>query len=683
MKTRSIGSAFLTALVLAAMLVAPARANHGLRTLNIVPETISLPPGVSHTFTARISAPATTTSGTINVDFENESGVNDGDGTTRETPDLTCSIASGEDSCTVTYSGTNVGRDVWRAWIDHDGLNSTIEADVTEGFNQERVPGDGGTRCAGAAQNNDQEPDCTDVIDVRWGSGTLDCDDARGPDTEREANISGGGNASNELYTCSVRTNLGTPNPNETVRAEVTNGINDPDAADGASYDSADYSCQTAANGTCTINVTQNENESGPGTICFWIGNAEAGTQECAEEATGEGQATDGSDAGNDLADQTEVTWEERSAAGGGLDVEPERGVSNLGASHSLTASVFDQFGEQFLGSTTVNFEFFRGSPSDPDGNSPTTPDATCTTADSSSCTYNFTQSTVPGTDLLCAWMGSTPAMAGTNNNGTCATESVTDADDEGGAVDAPQPPSDSIDVVQKIWQSATSATQLDCNPEDSTGRRGTFHRITCTALNSSGATVAGAEIDVEATGINDPDGLDQPSDPDFSCVTSTAGTCSVTHGRGGIGSTDQAGSTVYRAWIDTDNDNATTEADGGEGRDEAATPGGAEPDGTDVVQRTWTFHRCTISGTGGSDRLVGTAGPDIICGLGGNDRILGRGGADDILGEKGDDTLQGGSGNDSISGGDGKDKLNGGTGRDKCIGNKGRDRYSGCERRR
>ena len=671
-RAHSIFGAFVMGMALVISLMVPAMANHGTRTLDVTPETVSLPPGVTHTFTARISREATTATGTINIDFENESGVNDSDGTTHDSPDLTCSIPSGENECTVSYSGTATGRDIWRVWIDHDGLNSTVEADRTEGFNQERAPGDGGQNCTGAG-NNDGEPDCTDVVDVRWGSGSLDCDDARGPDTEREANIAGGGNASNETYTCSAVTNLGTPNAGETVKAEVTNGINDPDATDGASYDSPDYTCETGANGRCTINVTQNENESSTATICFWIGNAEAGAQECAEEATSEGQSVDGSDAGNDLADQTELTWEQRSTTGGGIDLEPESAKSELGTTYSVTASVYDQFGEPFVGSTTVYFEFFKGSPSDTDGNSPATPDASCTTVDSSTCAFEFSQTTTPGTDLLCGWINQAPVLEGTNNNGWCQTEPLVDSDDDEKGSDAPTPASDAVDVVQKIWQKPTDATQLDCTPETSTGRRGTFHRVTCTALNSSGTAVAGAEIDVEATGSNDPDAVDQPNTPDFSCVTAANGTCSIRHGRGGIGSTSSAGSTTYRAWIDSDNDNSTTEADSGEGRDEATTPGAAEPDGTDVVERTWTMHRCTISGTGGKDRLVGTPGPDIICGLGGNDTIIGKGGNDELLGEKG---------NDKLSGGDGNDQLNGGKGRDSCAGGKGRDRYKSCERK-
>lgn len=211
------------------------------------------------------------------------------------------------------------------------------------------------------------------------------------------------------------------------------------------------------------------------------------------------------------------------------------------------------------------------------------------------------------------------------------------------------------------------AAARIECSPETSTGRRGTVHRVSCAALTSSGTPVTGAQIDVEANGVNDPDGGYSPTSPDFSCTTSAAqeGTCTIVHGQGGVGSTSSAGLTSYRAWIDADNDNATAEADEGEGRDESVTPGEAEPDATDVVEREWEMHRCSLSGTRGSDRLVGTSGEDVICGLGGDDTLIGRGGNDELLGQGGDDALKGGAG------------------RDSCSGGRGSDRLSGCEQRR
>ncbi|MDQ4026401.1 MAG: Ig-like domain-containing protein [Actinomycetota bacterium] len=65
---------------------------------------------------------------------------------------------------------------------------------------------------------------------------------------------------------------------------------------------------------------------------------------------------------------------------------------------------------------------------------------------------------------------------------------------------------------------------------------------------------------------------------------------CTFRHGPGGFGSTSEPGTTVYRAWIDADNNNANPEADPTEGVNEVQQPGQGpdEPDDTDVVEKTW-----------------------------------------------------------------------------------------------
>jgi hypothetical protein len=668
----------------------PAAANHGRATLNVRPESASRPLDATHTFIAELDQLVTVEQGSVNIDFENQSGVNDEDGTTFDSPDLTCTIAARERSCSVTYTGTVTGRDLWRVWIDHDGRDATVEADRTENRNEDRDAGDGGTVCNGADPSG--EPDCTDVVEVLWGTGALDCDDAEGPDTERNTNPSGGGAVSNEVYTCTLTDATSRPDAGKVIRAEVLNGINDPDLSDGASYDSPDYRCTTddgtqgTTAGGCTITVTQNETEAGTAQICFWAGLVEDGALICSDETTEESQEADGSDVGNDLGDAVEKTWDERGAAGGGLDAEPESETSGFGT-HEITATIYDQFGAPFNGDSTVYFEFFRGSPSDTDRNSPATPDLTCTTTNDSTCIATYSQIVTGGTDLVCVWTNTPPLMSGTNNNGTCDGEGLTDADDAPGAADAPDAGGDDVDVVQRIWQNPTDATRVECLPETQTARRNTSPGITCTATDAAGVPVAGAEIDAEAVGVNDPDAADAPTPPDFSCVTNVQGTCTFQHGPRGVGTTDVQGSTLYRAWIDADNDNATSEADAGEGANETTVPGEAEPDDTDVVSITWSAIRCDLAGTSGPDRLVGNKTGQVICGLGGNDRILAGGGADRIFGDRGDDfidgqgdndSIEGGPGNDTLRGSDGRDSLKGGPGRDSLFGGKGRDRCSG-----
>jgi len=684
--------------LLGALLPSAAQANHGSRTLEVTPETARIEVGSTQLLTATLSAPADVATGTINIDFENEAGVNDTDGVTLETPDLTCSIAAGEQSCSVSYEGSTAGSDNWRAWIDHDGQSSTVEADLTEARDEARKAGDGGP---GPCSTRKQEPDCTDVVRINWVSGggaALDCDDSRGLDRENEIRPAGGGSTSNETYTCTVTDELGNPTNDAdpvtagvqpiVVNAEIENGINDPDATDGASYDTPDYTCTTGepegtATGTCTITITQNENEAGAAAVCFWVGDAAAGQSLCGDEIVGENQAADGSDTGNDLADRVSISWQERAASG--VDAEPESAKSGFGQEHLVTVTVYDQFGEPFVGNTTVNGEFFNGSPSDRDGNDSDGPDLTCATSNSSTCSITFDQTAIPGTDLLCIWTGPAPTLSFTNNNGACGVETLSDEDDEPGAADAPLPRTDNIDVVQKVWQNPTDAVTLDCKKESLTQTKGKTATITCIAKDAAGAPVSGAEVDAEITGANDPDQADLPASPDLSCVTNATGICKLIHGGAGVGRTSSTGTTLYRAWIDADNDNDTTEADVSE------TLGAMTANNTDVVERRWTTPKgsCTLMGTSGDDRLIGTGGRDVICalagddsieGLGGKDLILGGGGADEILGGSSGDTLAGGRGNDKISGGKGDDSMFGGRGTDRCTGGPGRDKTKSCE---
>ena len=638
-------------------LAGPASANHGQRVLDVVPDSASLGIGTTHTLTAKLCAlgatpdpnplndpdsadcvpsGATFDTGPINIDFEFEdldplgsTSSNDPDnGTSFQTPDMTCSVLAGASTCTVTYTGNNSGDDQIRAWIDHGDNNSVTEADTTEQQDERTTPGSQspGTNplspncfAVGAA-----EEDCTDVVAVSWEAGApavLDCDDQTGPNREQETNP-GGGAQGNETYTCRAYDASGNltgdadPGPDSetiVVKGEFENGVNDPDDPDSQSYATPDRSCNIASSGgsfgTCTITVTQGEGEEGTADICFWIGDAAAGATLCANEPVMEGTEPDGSDDfrtpanGGDKADKVQKTWVNRSANGGGLDAEPETATNDTGEEHTITATVFDQFGDAFSGSTQVNFEFFAGSPSDNgDGNSPGTPDDTCTTNNSSSCSITYT-STNTGRDLVCVWTNAAPTMSGNNQNGTCDGEGRDDADDAAGSADAPEPRTDDVDVVSKTWVKPEPATELQCIPENATTERTSNHTITCTASNESGG-VGGTKIDVEATGANDPDSSSTPVTPDFSCTTNNSGSCSVTH-NGGSG--NSLGTTTYRAWIDEDDFNATNESDPAEGQDESANEGDtAEPDNTDVVQNTWVAdpeRTITLDSNGNSRR--------------------------------------------------------------------------------
>ncbi|MDQ4026400.1 MAG: hypothetical protein M3217_13075, partial [Actinomycetota bacterium] len=594
-------------------LATPAVANHPNACLDLSPETDTNPAGASHEITATLrtisasctGAPVTPNSGgggggPVNVDFE-ITGPNDPDGgNTPDTPDLTCNVSVNQSDCSIAYSGNVTGTDTIRGWIDHDGL-TPAQGGVTEADLAEAQAG--------------EDADTTDVVTKTWTAGAaaeVDCDDQTGPDAEHETNPSLSGAASNELYTCRVTDAAGNAIAGTVVSAEATAGPNDPDATNGPSFGSVDYTCTTAGTGVCQITVTQADGQTGTTTICFYIGTTAQGETACGTENVPEATAANGSDAGNDAADAVNKTWEARTAATGGVDAEPETDTNNLGESHTITATVYDQFGDPFQGNTTVRFEFFAGSPSDAandGGNTTATPDRTCTTVNAATCSISYTQSNTAGTDLVCVWTNAAPAMVNTSANGTCGGESLTDADDAAGAADAPAPANDDVDVVQKVWLNPNAPARLDCTPETASNGTGTAHTVTCTVTNSLGAPSASVNVDVEATGPSDPDGTNTPLVPDFTCTTNANGTCTFTHGPGGTGSTTTPGTTLYRAWIDIDNSNATNEADATEARDEGATAGAtSEPDDTDVVNKTWVGPPAAITGSPTSDTAsVGT----------------------------------------------------------------------------
>lgn len=479
------------------------------------PDVQTLDAGATARLTARMFAPVQQSDG-INIDFENENGSNDPDASTsRQTPDLTCTIPQGSRECFVEYVGLR-GSDTWRMWTDIDKVQSTTEADATEGRysgdSDCQQPEDQGTPCVAAIQGipnptpgegcnktstsapDDREPDCTDVVSVAFRSGppvTIDCDDSLGSqsqDTERETNPTRPadtrtGDPSTEEYQCRAFDQFGAGRNGVVIKGENKSGANDPDRS--TSYDSPDYQCTTTfdekdptiflgGEGFCYISVTQARLETGTAEICFWTGSASEGAALCGDEPTGEAQLANGTDPANDAADQVEKTWEN-------------------------------------------------------------------------------------------------PATF-----------------------------------------------KLDCDPETDTNPAGTAHDIICGVTSGSGSKVSGVNVDVEASGANDPDGSttgNSPLTPDFTCTTGPDGTCTVRHGPGGTGSTTAEGVTTYRAWIDADRENSTTEADTTEGRDEQVTPGTrAEPDNTDVVEKTWTPPPTTVTITPASDTArVGECNPYTV----------------------------------------------------------------------
>lgn len=565
-------------------LAAPASANHGARTLDVTVsnstnpgdvtasnDTYTVPTGDSVTVTATLSS-AAPAADNIFIDFEVISGVGETDGVagdSRTSPDYSCTITGPASSCSISISGagtTAASASDIVGWIDHDQSNTTDESDGTEGVNEATTPG------------ATAEPDDTDRVAINWDDRTPTT--ATITQNTSDPQPTGGSHS----FTGNVKDQFGDNVASQDVRWEVTVGAgtatpaNEDALTDGSGNDNFSYSNNTASTDTvefCVDNNTSNNVCDAP-----------------------------------EVDDTETATWV--TAAATGINSDPETGSNALGVSHTVNTDVYDQGGNLFSGNTLIELEFFSGSPSDTDGNTPATPDRTCNTSAANNCDITWSQSTTAGTDRACIWTGADPTLTGNNTNGTCddpdgtvPDEGLTDSDETG----APSPPEDSVDVVTKTWTTGAALAGLNCTPDQDGNPTGTDHLITCVLGDNAGNAINNANIDVEFTGANDPDNTDSPTTPDVSCTTDVNGSCSFHHNDNDDAtnpsanpagtSTDNTGTSTYRAWHDTDNNNATVEADTTEGQCAVvnedgtgctpAQPGGtAEPDRTDVMTKNW-----------------------------------------------------------------------------------------------
>lgn len=532
--------------------------------LDCSPETATNQARATHTITCKaLNEKGVPVEGAIiDAEFIGTNDLDDGD--SKDSPDETCTTDV-EGECSFTHGGADApatGITTYVMWVDVDDDDATVEADNEEGRDEIADPG------------TVSEPDWTDVTEKIWVSGNatrLDCDDQSGDDLEVNAT----GEA--ETYTCTASDQDGNPVAGALVDAENMGGANDPDDdALGNANSTNDYTCAalTTADGRCTITVPATESETGNADICFWLD----GDNDDRYDAVGRGEtnpppgaANDGGDCDaeqgppadeaerNDATDKVRKTWESSGAGdiAGGLDAQPETDVNHLGEFHTITVTVYDQFGQPVDTNTRVRAEFFMGSPTDTDNNTPNSPDDACSTGDASTpndrstCLIRYqAPATTAGKDLVCLWIGDRPpVMAGDNTNGLCDAEGARDpAADDG----PPSPSNDRIDVVEKWW----AAENISCAQDSRRSRSGEPNTITCTATNANGDPVSGQAIDAEYDGAGDPDNSSDRSNPDATCTTEADGTCEFEH------TSDEAGDTNYVFWIDEDQNNTTTTGD-------------------------------------------------------------------------------------------------------------------------
>ena len=604
---RALGVSVIMVLITALLvpLGGVAQANHPAGScLDLSPETDSNPLNTSHVLTATLRTPSgqtcgsaqtavDPTNGAVTVQFE-ITGVNDPDsGNSLTSPDRTCTIQPNATSCTVSYSGATPGTDAIRAWVEENETANVTDADEQEGVVEGVTPG----RLA--------ESDATDVASKTWENPAtatrLDC----APETAT--------NPADTSHTvgCTVRDTNDALVSGAIVDVEAT-GVNDPDGTD--SPTSPDFTCTTGAGGTCQFVHDTGTDGAGLTTYRAWVDADGSNTTSEADQTEGQDStATPGSVAESDNTDVVTKTWTAGAAAALDCDDEsgpdsehetnPGTGPGDPASAETYTCRVVDANGNP-TGSFTVRGEVETAvnDPDNPDSNSHATPDYQCVTTNGT-CQIVVTQAESEiGTADVCFWVGA-PADGAT----LCSNEQVGEQAAQNGSDGG----NDFADKVQKTWVTVTTATRLDCTPETDSNPVGTSHTITCTARTSADALVSGAQIDVEASGVNDPDGTTSNGTPDFTCTTTASGTCTITDSTGNT----VPGTTTYRAWIDRDGSNGTIEADSTEGRDEAATPGAkAEPDDTDVVTKSWTGPATTLAISPTTDSApIGSCNPFTV----------------------------------------------------------------------
>jgi hypothetical protein len=594
-------------MVLITALVVPlgglALANHGSACLDVSPETDTNTQNTTQILTAtlRTAAGGACTSaqtavdppqGAVTVNFE-ITGVNDPDaGSSLTSPDRTCTIQPNATSCTVSYVGANAGTDTIRGWVEETG--AVADADEQEGQVEGTTPG----RLA--------ESDATDVVTSTWVSAAtasqLDCS----PET---ASIAAGGS---HTIGCTVRDSGGALVGGARVDVEAT-GANDPDA--GSTLTTPDFTCTTSGAGTCTFVHSNNTDGSGTTTYRAWVDADNSNSTVEADQTEGQDAATTpGTVAEVDNTDVVTATW--TPGAPTGLDCDdanptdtetetnPGTGLGDPASSEVYTCRITDANNNTVPGSFTVfgEAETAVNDPDNPDSNSHASPDYQCTTS-GGTCQITVVQGEGElGTQNICFWSG-----LASDGAGLCGSENVGESQ-SGNAADTGN---DFADKVELTWVQVSSAVRLDCVPETDSDPVGTTHTITCTARDAANALVNGVPIDVEVTGVNDPDNGNTPLTPDFTCTTAGQGTCNIVDSS----ANNTAGLTTYRAWIDRDGTNSTVEADLTEGRDEVVTPGAdAEVDDTDVVTKSWFGAPTAVTMAPTSDTAgVGACNPFTI----------------------------------------------------------------------
>ena len=507
---------------------------------------------------------------------------------TRTSPEMSCTVTitndpdndpnDGTGSCTVSYQRFDAGDDLVAGWIDHTGGNATDESDATE--QQCATANENGSGCAvpSGGAGGETEGDDTDVVSKNWFQAgatdvILDCDDESGNANNNAGTSDNQTNplGQSETYTCKATRPDGPDvgserDPANGIRIDAEQeGANDPDntplESDPNSAADRNDACTTDASGQCTFVLPAQDNEAGEAIVCFWYDfdndpaydddGADADGGECDEEGVneGEGNTTWGAGGGDDSTDLVRKFWGVSGVRF--LNAEPEYDQNVQGTSHTVTATVTDDFGNPVAG-VPVDFEIDGADDSRNEaagGGDRLICDNTTTNAQGvATCTYTDEGT---GSDPI------TPGGFETDFIDVCVDEPPTTGDDCNANEDTDDDPfatgnngTTGGDRVQKFWFNQTpTATTLfidmdpdgsDCGDGEPTGGGGTSYDETAT-----NSTNSGHQFCVE---VADQNGNDDPGEP-------------VTVSLQGPG----------QFWFDADEDD---EFDTGEGRGTSVTVG-------------------------------------------------------------------------------------------------------------
>lgn len=668
--------ATIVACVAALLPAAPAFATHATCELDLTPETATSTLGATHTITASLRPAGTDPDGTstatcttreggpVDIFFEVTSTdtsaayspTNIDRQDSRLQPDLGCTIASNQNSCTVSYTRTTgVSSDTIVGWIaDEEAVEDTVAKTWT----------------AAQASLLNVTPDT----------------DSNPPQTPH-------------TLTATVRDANGVLVSGVNVDFEIVSG---PNA--GLNTTRADLECSTGAAGTCTVEYTDaTTNPAAPNnvdTICAWLdpenddvyapfGSVAADGGDCDQESVGETEDSSvaGSDTfGNDATDTVTKTW-----APPTLSFTPASDSGSVGTCNPFTISLRNGANQGVAGVTLDVEQVHSAATNGTSGDEPTV--SFCTPSSSSGPNPVGVDTSrgdlVESPDNVGTAGGETTAATDSNGQVTigiavsptgtsngAGTVTVTAWQESGTDNDDPAAP-ETTGSATKTWVVA-EARDIDCDPEASSAEIGTAPTVSCVVRDRFGAPLAGQAVVFSSTG---PGGLASAE----RVVTDASGRATANP------RSFQLGTQSITATLEADVLGAEpTEVDD---CDRSAGDPSGSPVGvcSDTVTVAWTMPTtgspvpaiCQTTpgafiGSDGNDVITGTSGADVICGRGGNDRLVGSAGNDRLVGGAGVDVLLGGDGQDRLSGGDDDDALTGGDGADFMSGGNGDDTLGG-----